>query len=179
MEEQVVLVTELDEEIGTMEKMQAHREGALHRAFSVFILNDAGEMLLQRRAAGKYHSPGLWTNACCSHPRTGESVASAASRRLREELGFAAPLKPLTPMLYRADVGGGLIEHEYDHLFLGHYSQPVVPVPAEASDVRYVALKELGEWMRERPEDFTRWFHLAMPRVMQELRNLKVVPQFR
>lgn len=182
MEERVILVTEEDDETGTMEKMQAHREGVLHRAFSVFIVDRIGpacEMLIQRRAMGKYHSPGLWTNACCSHPRPGESVRTAASRRLREELDFEVPLEPLGSMLYRADVGGGLVEHEYDHLFLGRYARPVQPVLTEASDARYVLLTDLEDWMRKRPEDFTQWFHLAMPRVTQELRNLDVAPQFR
>ncbi len=182
MEERVILVTEQDEEKGTMEKMQAHREGVLHRAFSVFIVDRVGpacKMLIQRRAMDKYHSPGLWTNACCSHPRPGESVEAAASRRLREELVFTVPLESLGKMLYRADVGSGLIEHEYDHLFLGQYAKPVQPVPSEASDARYVPLTDLEDWMRERPHDFTRWFHLAMPRVMQELRNLSAASQFR
>lgn len=166
MVEEVVLVNEQDEAIGTMEKMQAHHEGVLHRAFSVFIFNDAGEMLLQRRAMQKYHSPGLWTNACCSHPRPGEETASAAHRRLQEELNFDVQLKPLEPMLYRAEVGDGLIEHEYDHLFSGRYSDTVTPAPQEVSETRYIALSALQDWMKARPQDFTAWFHLALPRVM-------------
>ena len=163
--EEVVLVNELDEEIGRMEKLEAHREGVLHRAFSVFIFNDSGEMLLQRRAAVKYHSPGLWTNACCSHPRPGEAVEAAAHRRLGEELNFDAELTALEPMLYRADVGGGLIEHEYDHLFAGTYNGAVTPNPSEVSDTRYIALDLLQDWIEKRPQDFTAWFRIAIPRI--------------
>jgi isopentenyl-diphosphate delta-isomerase len=155
--EMVVLVTEQDEEIGTMEKMQAHKMGVLHRAFSVFIFNDAGDMLLQRRAARKYHSAG---------PRPGENVVAAAHRRLREELNFDAELEALQPMLYKADVGENLTEHEYDHLFVGLYSLPVKPAPAEVSEARYVGLRELEEWMQTKPEDFTTWFRLAVPRIL-------------
>lgn len=168
MEERVILVTEEDEEIGTMEKMQAHREGRLHRAFSVFILNDAGEMLLQRRATDKYHSPGLWTNACCSHPRPGEDVEAAAHRRLQEELNFDAALERLEPMLYHADVGGGLIEHEYDHLFVGQHSAAISPSRAEVCETRYVSTAALRAWMNEKPEEFTVWFHLAAPRILAD-----------
>jgi len=168
-EELVVLVDSRDTETGTMEKLRAHREGALHRAFSVFVLNDAGAMLLQRRAAGKYHSPGLWTNACCSHPRPGEDVEAAAHRRLTEELAFDTALTRLPPMLYRADVGGGLIEHEYDHLFLGQHSAPVQPAPEEVSETRYILLPELQAWVEARPEEFTTWFRLALPRVLPHL----------
>lgn len=167
--EEVVLVNERDEVLGTMEKLQAHREGWLHRAFSVFIFNDAGEMLLQRRAAGKYHSAGLWTNACCSHPRLGEDVEAAAHRRLREELNFDTALAPLASMLYRADVGGGLIEHEFDHLFLGRHNTAVLPRLEEVSETRYIALGVLQEWMRERPQEFTAWFHLALPKIVRAM----------
>ncbi len=173
--EEVLLVTEADEPIGTMEKLQAHRVGALHRAFSVFIFNAEGRMLIQRRAAGKYHSPGLWTNACCSHPGSGETVEASAVRRLGEELGFTTALRALRPMLYRADVGGGLIEHEYDHLFVGRYSLPVQPAPEEASEVRYVGLPELHRWMESRPEDFTVWFHLALPGVLAGMQEREKV----
>src|SRR5689334_7965348 len=112
--ERVVLVDERDREVGTMPKLAAHAEGALHRAFSVFVLNAAGELLLQRRAAAKYHCGGLWTNSCCGHPRPGEPVADAARRRLREEMGFDCELASVGSFVYRAEVGGGLVEHEYD-----------------------------------------------------------------
>src|SRR5215203_6397334 len=120
-EQNVILVNEKDEEIGTMEKMEAHRKALLHRAFSVFIFNGRGEMLLQRRALKKYHSGGLWTNACCSHPRPGEVTADAAARRLREELGFVTTLNPAFQFVYRATFDNGLTEYEFDHVFLGKY----------------------------------------------------------
>lgn len=168
--EEVVLVDEQDGEVGRMEKMQAHREGVLHRAFSVFIFNDAGEMLLQRRALEKYHSPGLWTNACCSHPRPGEDVEAAAHRRLREELNFDAELEALGSMLYRADVGGGLVEHEYDHLFVGCHSEPVTPTPEEVVETQYIALDALERWIMRQPQDFTAWFHQALPKIARIIR---------
>src|SRR5690348_5807899 len=119
--EQVVLVNEEDQEVGTMEKMEAHRRGVLHRAFSVFIFNKQGEMLLQQRAQEKYHSGGLWTNACCSHPRPGEEVSEGAGRRLVEELGFETELQPVFNFVYKANFENGLIEHEFDHVYFGTY----------------------------------------------------------
>ena len=121
MEEQVVLVSEKDEILGVMDKMQAHENGILHRAFSVFLFNDKGEMLLQKRAADKYHSPNQWTNAVCSHPRMGETYMEAAQRRLKEELGIETPLTYRFNFLYKADVGQNLWEHELDHVFTGNF----------------------------------------------------------
>ncbi|HEX8460985.1 MAG TPA: isopentenyl-diphosphate Delta-isomerase, partial [Segetibacter sp.] len=117
--EEVILVTEHDEQIGSMEKMQAHRKGVLHRAFSIFVINDRKEMLLQQRSLSKYHSGGLWTNACCSHPRPGEDTASAAVRRLSEELGFTTSIKKIFDFRYNAAFDNGLIEHEFDHVYVG------------------------------------------------------------
>ena len=125
--EQVILVNENDQEVGTMEKMEVHRLGVLHRAFSVFIFNERGQMLLQQRAMQKYHSAGLWTNACCSHPRPGEEVGSAASRRLNEELGFATALNPIFNFVYKATFENGLTEHEFDHVFFGIHSAEIFP----------------------------------------------------
>lgn len=119
MKAQVILVNELDQETGLMEKMEAHEKGLLHRAFSVFIMNDQGDMLLQQRALDKYHSGGLWTNACCSHPLPGEAVEAAAHRRLSEEMGFDCPLRELFQFTYRTEFDNGLIEHEYDHVWTG------------------------------------------------------------
>ena len=119
----MILVNERDEPLGSMEKMEAHRKGALHRAFSVFIFNSRGEMLLQQRALKKYHSGGLWTNACCSHPRPGETNEAAALRRLREEMGFDTSLQQIFSFTYRASFNNGLTEHEYDHVFAGIYDE--------------------------------------------------------
>lgn len=127
MEDFVILVDNNDREIGLMEKMQAHREAVLHRAFSIFIFNSRGEILLQQRAYTKYHTPGLWTNTCCSHPRKGETVADAASRRLFEEMGMICPLEEKFSFIYKADVSQGLIEHEFDHVLIGHSDEkPVI-----------------------------------------------------
>ena len=162
MIDRVILVDDRDRPIGTAEKLAAHRDGRLHRAFSVLVLNERGEMLLQRRAAGKYHSAGLWSNTCCSHPRPGEETESAAHRRLREEMGFDCPLEPAGALVYRADVGGGLVEHEYDHLYLGRFDGEPVPAPEEASAWRWVDPGALRREVAERPERFTPWFRLAL-----------------
>src|SRR5258708_894916 len=125
MEERVILVNDQDEEIGTEEKMCAHEKGLLHRAFSIFIYNSKGEMLLQRRAKIKYHSGGLWTNACCSHPRKGETIEKAAHRRLKEEFGFDCNLKNAFSFIYQADLDKGLKEHEFDYVLTGLYDGPI------------------------------------------------------
>lgn len=166
---QVILVNEHDEAMGTMEKLEAHRKGILHRAFSVFIINRKNEVLLQQRAFGKYHSAGLWTNACCSHPLPGEPVEAAAHRRLQEELGFDCVLTRLFSFTYRAVFDNGLIEHEYDHVFLGTYDEDMTPDPAEVYDHRFLSVNRIHEWMQQEPGAFTSWFHLAFPRVLQYL----------
>src|SRR6185503_16709121 len=121
MMQTVILVNEKDEVTGTAEKMEAHEKGLLHRAFSIFVFNSRGEVLMQQRAPGKYHSAGLWTNACCSHPRPGEKTEEAARRRLREELGFETALTEIFDFIYRAEFVNGLAEHEYDHVYVGEY----------------------------------------------------------
>src|SRR5580658_4397934 len=133
-QEEVVLVDESDQPVGVMEKMEAHRRGLLHRAFSVFIFNSRGEMLLQQRAPEKYHSAGLWTNACCSHPRPGEDTREGAVRRLKEELGFTTHLEKLFEFTYRSEFDNGLTEFEFDHVFIGVYDQEISPDKKEASD---------------------------------------------
>lgn len=144
-----------------MEKMEAHLRGVLHRAVSVFVFDSAGRMLLQRRAAAKYHSGGLWSNSCCSHPRPGERTADAAIRRLQEELGFRCPLEHAFSFVYRADVGGGLIEHEFDHVFLGRFDGEPVPDPAEVEGWRWTDPAEVAAEMEAHPDRFTYWFHTA------------------
>ena len=139
-EEHVVLVDERDVAIGTQEKLRAHRDAALHRAVSVFVFDGSGAMLLQRRAAGKYHSGGLWSNAACGHPRPGETPADAPHRRLREEMGIDCPLAPAFTFTYRAELGAGLVEHEVDHVFVGRSGADPAPDPGEVDGWRWVAL---------------------------------------
>jgi len=164
--EHVILVDETDTPVGTMEKMEAHRKALLHRAFSVFIFNAKGEMLLQQRAKGKYHSPGLWTNACCSHPRPGEDTREAALRRLREELGFCTPLAKSFHFIYRTDFGNGLTEHEFDHVFVGQYDHTIHPDSSEVGDYCYKSTEAISADLATHPHRFTSWFRLAFPMVM-------------
>ncbi|MDX1675957.1 MAG: isopentenyl-diphosphate Delta-isomerase [Longimicrobiales bacterium] len=159
--ERVILVDDHDTAVGTADKLEAHRTGALHRAFSVFVQNRRGEMLLQRRARDKYHSGGLWSNACCSHPRPGEPTDAAARHRLREEMGFTCPVDRVAALTYRAEVGGGLVEHEYDHLFVARWDGVPSPDPTEVEDWRWIALAELRAELDRTPERFTYWFRVA------------------
>lgn len=163
----IILVNEQDEAIGTMEKMEAHHKGLLHRAFSVFVINDAGEILLQRRALEKYHSAGLWTNACCSHPFPGETIAAAAHRRLQEEMGFDCELEEIFTFTYRAEFDNGLTEHEFDHVLLGTYNGNIYPNPSEVCDYHYLSSGKIQELMEKEPTEFTIWFHHALPLVLQ------------
>ena len=162
MEEQVVLVSEEDEILGVMEKMQAHENGILHRAFSVFLFNDKGEMLLQKRAPGKYHSPNQWTNAVCSHPRLEETYLEAAQRRLKEELGIETLLTPKFNFIYKADVGQNLWEHELDHVFTGNFQGDFKLNEDEVSEIRYISMKELDSEMTVNPDHFTEWFKIIL-----------------
>ena len=162
MSERVILVDANDNPIGTAEKLEAHRSGRLHRAFSAFVFNDKGELLLQRRAQGKYHSGGLWSNTCCSHPAPGEETGAAARRRLEEEMGFSCPLEAVTAIVYRADVGSGLVEYEYDHLLVGRWNGRPTPDPAEAEEWRWAPMDELREEVARYPRRFTYWFRVAL-----------------
>jgi isopentenyl-diphosphate Delta-isomerase len=161
MSEQVVLVNAQDEAIGTSGKMDVHEAGSLHRAFSVFIFDSADRVLLQRRAHSKYHSGGLWSNSCCSHPRPGEATLAAAQRRLREELGVNCPLEPAFHFIYCADVGGGLIEHEFDHVYTGTFDGTPMPDPDEVEDWRWVSAAELRRELDTEPQRFTPWALIA------------------
>lgn len=154
----VVLVDEDDVQIGIAGKLDAHRRGLRHRAISALVHNSKGEFLLQRRATAKYHSGGLWTNACCSHPLPGESTADAAHRRLRQEMGVNCPLQPLFLFSYRAAVPGGLIEDEVVHVFGGAHDGPVEPDPAEVDSYKWIALPDLRADLRARPDAYTVWF---------------------
>jgi isopentenyl-diphosphate delta-isomerase len=165
MMENVVLVNEKNEEIGFMEKMEAHRLGLLHRAFSVVLYNDQGEMLIQKRASTKYHTPGLWTNACCSHPREGETVIRAAHRRLEEELGMDCPLETGESFIYKASFPNGLTEHEYDTLVLGRYSGEVPFNLSEVEAVKWISMSELIADVALQPEIYTPWFREILKRI--------------
>ena len=170
MTEEVVLVTENDRAIGRMEKEKAHREGKLHRAVSVCLFDKEGRWLLQRRSPMKYHSPGRWSNACCGHPRCSEKPSLAASRRLFEELGISCPLLPCLSFVYRVDVGGGMVEHEFDHLFTGFFEGPIVPNPAEVSNTAWWKTESIAAALRETPELFTPWFPLIFERITSTTR---------
>jgi isopentenyl-diphosphate delta-isomerase len=157
---QLILVNEKDVAAGVGDKLKVHRDGLLHRAFSIFIFNSRGELLLQRRAYGKYHSPGLWSNTCCGHPRPGEQLIVEARRRLKVEMGLDCQLEEFDSFIYRADVGDGLIEHEFDHLLIGHSEAEPVLNPEEAVEWRRVPLAALVSEVRECPEDFTCWLRI-------------------
>lgn len=157
-----MLVTPENLEIGLMDKMEAHRLGLLHRAFSVFLFNSRGEMLLQKRAATKYHSPCQWTNAVCSHPRQGETFVEAAARRLKEELGITTDLSEKFHFVYKAKVGQDLWEHELDYVFTGIFEGEFHLNPQEVSEVRYLSLEKLDREMEENPSEFTEWFKIIL-----------------
>lgn len=163
----VILVDESDGPIGTMEKMEAHRKALLHRAFSIFIFNSKGEMLLQQRADAKYHSAGLWTNACCSHPLPGEETDVAALRRLKEELGFIAPIEKIFAFTYRSEFENGLTEFEFDHVFAGIYDDSIVPDKREVKDFCFKTINEIAASLLTHPRKYTTWFNIAFPAIKQ------------
>lgn len=167
--EYVVLVNEQDDDLGTMEKLEAHRKGALHRAFSVFLFDDEGRLLLQQRAASKYHSALLWTNTCCSHPRPGESLEAAAKRRLKEEMGMDADIRHRFSFIYKATFDNGLQEHELDHVYFGRVNSLPAPDPDEVCAWRFVGMDVLQKEMERSPEQFTAWLHHSWPMLMVAL----------
>ncbi|MFT3795458.1 isopentenyl-diphosphate Delta-isomerase [Flavobacterium sp.] len=159
-EENVILVNEQDQPIGLMPKLEAHQKAVLHRAFSVFILNDQNEIMLQQRAHQKYHSPLLWTNTCCSHQREGESNIEAGKRRLFEEMGFEAELTELFHFIYKAPFDNGLTEHELDHVMIGRYNgQPKIN-PDEVEAWKWMAIEDVQADMQNHPENYTVWFRI-------------------
>lgn len=162
--EEVVLVDREDNPIGVGEKLAVHLEGKLHRAFSVFLFNSSGQMLLQQRAFGKYHSEGLWTNACCSHPRPGEDILHAAKRRLFEEMGIRCDLEKVSDFVYEAKLDRGLIEHEFDHVLFGIFEGEPIINPAEVRSFRWIDIETLVEEIEKHPERYTFWFKVFLER---------------
>ncbi len=166
----VILVDENDLEIGQMEKLMAHKQGLLHRAFSVFVFNKKGEMLVQRRALKKYHSPGLWTNACCSHPMPNEKTSDAAYRRLKEELNMTVKeLNYAFAFTYKAEFDNGLIEHEYDHVFIAYSDLLPQANPDEVSELKYLNTNELEKDIQSHPDKYTPWFRICFEQVVKHV----------
>lgn len=176
VEEKVILVNESDEQIGTMPKMEAHEKAALHRAFSVFVMNDKGETMLQQRAAHKYHSPLLWTNTCCSHQRVGETNQGAGKRRLQEEMGFVTDLRELFSFIYRAPFDNGLTEHELDHVMIGTYNGDPRINEEEVADWKWMLPEDIKEDIALYPERYTEWFKIIFDKFYHHLLENQVRP---
>ncbi|GAA4269708.1 isopentenyl-diphosphate Delta-isomerase [Hyunsoonleella aestuarii] len=172
-EEKVILVNELDEKIGLMPKLEAHEKALLHRAFSVFIFNDNNELMLQQRALHKYHSPGLWTNTCCSHQRDGESNIDAGKRRLEEEMGFVTDLTETISFIYKAPFDNGLTEHELDHVMVGNYNDVPVINEDEVADWKWVPLADVKADIEQHPKNYTEWFKIIFEKFYQHI-NIKM-----
>ncbi|MDH7446867.1 isopentenyl-diphosphate Delta-isomerase [Aquimarina sp. 2201CG14-23] len=159
-EEKVILVNKDDEQIGVMPKLEAHEKALLHRAFSVFILNSKNELMLQQRAHHKYHSPGLWTNTCCSHQREGETNIQAGTRRLQEEMGFTTTLRDTISFIYKAPFDNGLTEHEFDHVLVGHYEDDPKINTEEVEDWKWMPIEDVKMDIQRAPENYTEWFKI-------------------
>ena len=163
--EKVILVDEKDKPIGEMEKIEAHEKALLHRAFSILIFNSKNELLIQQRAHSKYHSPGLWTNTCCSHQRPGESTMDAANRRLKEEMGMTATLELSFSFIYKAPFDNGLTEHEFDHVLVGYSDDLPILNPEEAASYSYKTLEEIKADIKEKPQQYTAWFKILVEKL--------------
>ena len=170
--EEVILVNEKDKVLGYMEKQEAHIKGLMHRAFSIFIFNDKNELLLQKRAVEKYHSGGLWTNTCCSHPRKNETNIEAAYRRLNEEMGMSCVLNKVFTFTYKATLDKGLTEHEFDHVFFGFTNQKPKINTDEVAEYKYISIVNLEKTVSTRPELFTEWFLICFPKVINQLKTI-------
>jgi len=169
-EEKVILVNEKDEQIGLMNKQEAHEKAMLHRAFSVFIFNENNELMLQQRALHKYHSPGLWTNTCCSHQRDKESTLEAGIRRLQEEMGFTTDLKESTSFIYKAPFENGLTEHEFDHILIGNYSNNPLINKEEVASWKWMSLEKVKSDVKVNPDEYTAWFKIIFDKFYNHLR---------
>jgi isopentenyl-diphosphate delta-isomerase len=172
-EEHVILVNDKDQQIGLMEKLQAHETGVLHRAVSVFIFNKKGELLLQKRASTKYHGAGLWTNTCCTHPRNGETNLECANRRLQEEMGFETTLEKRFSFIYKGEVENGLTENEFDHVFFGVYDGDIKLNPEEVEDCKFVALGNVSKDADRHPERFSIWFRIIITKFKEHLSGME------
>lgn len=170
IEEKVILVNEKDEQIGLMNKLEAHEKALLHRAFSVFVFNDKNELMLQQRALDKYHSPGLWTNTCCSHQRDGETSIKAGKRRLQEEMGFVVDLKESISFIYKAPFDNGLTEHEYDHVLLGNYNDKPTINLDEVADWKWMPLEDVKNDILSHPELYTEWFKVIFDKFYENIK---------
>lgn len=173
-EENVILVNQNDEQIGLMPKMEAHEKAVLHRAFSVFVMNDKNEIMLQQRANQKYHSPLLWTNTCCSHQRDGETNIQAGSRRLFEEMGFQTTLKELFHFIYKAPFDNGLTEHELDHVMIGYYNEEPKINPEEVESWKWMSIEDVAKDIQVQPEIYTVWFKIIFDQFYHFLEDHKI-----
>ncbi len=173
--EYVILVNKNDKPLGTMEKIEAHEKAVLHRAFSVFIFNSESKLMIQQRAQHKYHSPGLWTNTVCSHPHAGEETLVAAHRRLMEEMGFDCKIKETFTFVYKAYVGQGLKEHEFDHVFMGTCDEKPNPNPDEVADWKYIDLDFVSKDVKEHPTKYTEWFKIALNQVIKRFNKSQAI----
>lgn len=167
MEELLILVDENDKELGALGKLPVHQKGLLHRAFSIFIFNSRGELLLQQRADGKYHSEGLWTNTCCSHPRQSEEISEAVHRRLKEEMGMQCHLNFQFSFIYKMSFANGLTEHELDHVYFGRSDSHPLPDKNEVKNWKYMSLAKLKMEIESKPHHFSGWLNICLPRVME------------
>ena len=172
-EEHVILVNQKDEQIGLMPKMEAHEKAQLHRAFSVFIFNVKDELLLQKRASHKYHSPNEWTNTCCSHQRNGESNIEAGKRRLKEEMGFSCELKELFSFIYKAPFANGLTEHELDHVMVGYYNEDPIINKDEVDDFCWMSLEDIKNDILKNPTNYTAWFKIIFKEYLHQIPKSK------
>ena len=168
-EEQVILVNEYDKQIGLMPKLEAHEKAVLHRAFSVFVFNNKNELMLQQRALHKYHSPGLWTNTCCSHQRDGESNLQAGIRRLQEEMCFVTPLKETISFIYKAPFDNGLTEHELDHIMVGSYEDAPIINPDEVADWKWMPIEDVKQDIDDNPQLYTAWFKIIFEKFYEHI----------
>lgn len=173
MKEKIILVDKRDKKIGTGEKLKVHQEGKLHRAFSIFIFNSKGELMLQRRARTKYHSGGLWVNTCCSHPRVGEEMKKAIHRRLKEEMRFDCNLKEAFSFIYHVKFDNGLTENEFDHVFIGKFDGKPYPNPEEADDWKWISLDELQWDIKRKPDNYAYWLRFSIDKVISYLEKNK------
>jgi len=175
VENYVILVDKNDNPIGKMEKIEAHKKGLLHRAFSVFIYNERKELLLQQRALTKYHTPGLWTNTCCSHQKENETNIQAGQRRLQEEMGFTVPLEEIMAFTYKAPFSNGLVEHEFDHILIGNYNYKPKPNPEEVNDWRWESLNNITKDINQNPQKYTEWFKIIFDKYLANITQNKTL----